>query len=212
MCVFRCSHSESLTNKLSVQTASRIGEHFAAPLISSIALSRHNDTAASIEQLLEAGAVVYATANGAAMEEYTALMVCSLANNLISVQALLQGGADPCYQTSSDGKSALHLAAAAGCISIYRALHAASSGRALRLVGESERVTATPLIAACIMEQYDSVDLLCALGADVNLSSVTGTTPLMAAVVDGQDTSILRFLLQQDGIEVNHRSNHGDTP
>jgi ankyrin repeat protein len=181
------------------------------PLLLSVAESGHSEAAASINLLLQAGAAVDATTSNSVAER-TTLMLCSFSGNLISVQALLQGGADPCYQASSDGVSALHLAASAGQIEICRVLNTASSGRALELVGKREGPGATPLIAACTAEQCASVELLCALGADVNHSSVSGNTPLMvAAGSDGCDTSILQFLLKQAGIQVNQRDDNGDT-
>eukprot|EP00953_Heterococcus_sp_UTEX-ZZ885_P032632 17024-Heterococcus_DN1.PRE.6 len=83
-------------------------------------------------------------------------------------------------------------------------MHAACSRQALELVGKGDRLSATPLITACAMEQYAAVKLLCELGADVNNTSVTGTTALMTvAASEGRNTSILQFLLQQDGINVN---------
>jgi Ankyrin repeats (many copies) len=183
-----------------------IGDQHTAPLITRVALSKHSDAAASIQLLLTAGAAVDAVANGTAsgILERTALVLCAVSGNLNSVPALLQGGANPCHQASGDGMTALHFAAAHGHLDICRALHTACSGRALELVGKGDRMSATPLIAACAMEQYAAVKLLCALGADVNNTSITGTTPLMtAAASEGRDTSILQFLLQQDGINVN---------
>jgi ankyrin repeat protein len=171
--------------------AALMGDHFAAPLITSVALSKHSDAAISIQLLLEAGADVDAIADSTAsgILSRTALVQCSISGNLTCVQALLQGGADPCHQASSgDGMSALHFAAAHDRLDICRALHTASSGRTLELVGKGDRMSATPLIAACAMEKYAAVKLLCALGA---------------AASEGRDTSILQFLLQQDGINVN---------
>jgi ankyrin repeat protein len=89
-------------------------QHKMVPLLTSVAASRHSDAADSIRLLLEAGAVVNVTSGNDSTSEYTALMVaCALPRNLKAVEALLQGGADPCYQTS-DGATALHLAASTG--------------------------------------------------------------------------------------------------
>jgi Ankyrin repeats (many copies) len=156
-----------------------IGDRYMAPLITRVAGSKHSEAAASIQLLLEAGADADAVANGTAsgILARTALTLCAIACNLSSVQALLQGSADadPCYQASSDGMSALQFAAAHGRLDICRALYTASSERVLELVGKSDEMIATPLIAACAMEQYAAVKLLCTLGADVNNTS-TGTT------------------------------------
>jgi ankyrin repeat protein len=170
------------------------------PLLSSVAGSRHSDAAASIKLLLQAGAAVDVTSRNTLWKR-TALMVsCSASCNLQAVQALLEGGADPCLQ----------VAASYGYTDVCNALHAASAGRALELTGKYDNLAATRLIAACAAEQYAVVELLCALGVDENHSSVTGNTPVMIAA-EAQDTSILQLLLQQDGIEVNHRNHNGDT-
>eukprot|EP00953_Heterococcus_sp_UTEX-ZZ885_P017438 9761-Heterococcus_DN1.PRE.1 len=180
------------------------------PLLTSIAASRHSDAAASIRLLLEAGAVIDATPGDDVGAEHTALMVaCALPKNFKAVQALLEGGADPYYQTS-DGASALHLAASKGLTNTCRALHTASAGRVLELTGRGDGLGITPLLSACAAEQFAVVKLLCTLRANVNHSNAAGITPLMAAM-HGQDTAILQLLLQQNSINVNHRKNNGDT-
>jgi uncharacterized protein len=172
----------------------RSEEHFQAPLA-----------------LLQAGAAVDAISTEATGERTALMLASSLSNNLSCVEALLQGGADPCYQASGDGMSALHLAAAAGFLDVCKVLHTASAS-ALELRGKEEGLRATPLIAACVKEQFASMKLLCTLGADVNRCSVSGRTPLMVAAGSKKlNTSILQFLLRQDGIQVNYRSDSGDT-
>jgi uncharacterized protein len=182
-----------------------------ALLLSSVAASQHGEAAASIRLLLQAGASVYAISSG--IGERTALMMaCSVSDNVSCVHALLKAGSDPCYQASSDGLTALHFAALAGCTATCLALHDASSGRTLELRGKADGLGATPLIAACVMKQYAVVNLLCELGADVNHASVTSNTPLIVtAASEKHDTLILQFLLQQDGIKVNHRNDSGET-
>eukprot|EP00953_Heterococcus_sp_UTEX-ZZ885_P032634 17024-Heterococcus_DN1.PRE.8 len=152
------------------------------PLLSSIAATRHSEPPASIELLLRAGAAVDATSTTTTVEL------------TLVVEALLQGGANPCYQASTEGTSVLHLAAAAGCTESCNAIHTASSGRALELTRKGYPLAATPLIAACAMRHLAVVELLCTLGADVNNSCVvTGDTPLMY------------------GVKVNQRNGDGDT-
>jgi ankyrin repeat protein len=180
------------------------------PLLFGIAMSRQSEAAASIELLLQAGTKVDAIADAAGLR--TALMVASsLSNNLHAVEALLHGGADPCLQPRTDGMSALHFATAKGYSDICSALHTASAGGALELVGKAEDVCATPLIAACSMDECAVVELLLALGANVNNSSTTGNTPLIVAAQKGKGTVVMKLLLQQDGIAVNHRNDGGDT-
>jgi uncharacterized protein len=181
------------------------------PLLTNVAASRHSDAAASIRLLLEAGAVVDGKPGNNSTLEHTALMVaCCLPNNLDAIQALLEGGADPCYRTSSYGATALHLAAMRGLTDICRALHAASSGRVLELTGKGDGQGMTPLLSACAMKQHAVVELLCTLGADVNAIGANGISPLIPVVAE-QDRSILQCLLQQDGIMVNQRNKDGYT-
>jgi ankyrin repeat protein len=171
-------------------------QHKHVPLLFHVAASRHSDAAASIKLLLQAGAIVDATPGNGGIGELTALMAaCCVPNNLNAVQALLDGGADSCYQTTTDGRSALHLAAVQGLTDTCRILHVASAGRALELTGKGAGEGVTALLAACSMNQCAVVELLCALGAAANHSDESGNTPLILAT-HGQDTSLLQFLLQ----------------
>eukprot|EP00953_Heterococcus_sp_UTEX-ZZ885_P029384 15599-Heterococcus_DN1.PRE.2 len=182
-----------------------------APLLSAVAVTRHKEAAASIKLLLQAGASVDATSSSAGIWERTALMVaCSVSDDLKTVQALLAGGADPCYQAGSDGITALHLAATVGCTDVCRELCTASSNRVLALTNKSDGCSATPLIAACVLEQHAVVKLLCELRANVHHGDAAGNTPLMVAA-EGPSTSVLQLLLQQSSINVNQRNDTGDT-
>jgi ankyrin repeat protein len=188
-----------------------MGGTFKALLLTSIAASGHNDAAASIELLLQAGAAVDAVSNSVGIIDRTALMVaCSICNNLHAVQALLRGGADPCRQASG-GIAALHLAASAGFTEVCRALYTASSS-VLELRGDGSTLSATPLIAAVSLDQYAVVKLLCSLGADVNHSDVAGNTALMVAAAEGENIDVLCLLLQQSRIDVNQRNDKGVQP
>eukprot|EP00953_Heterococcus_sp_UTEX-ZZ885_P039199 20105-Heterococcus_DN1.PRE.3 len=66
-------------------------------LLSGVAGSRHSETAASIKLLLHAGAAVDALSRTTNWERTALMLACSISSNLPAVQALLQGGADPCY-------------------------------------------------------------------------------------------------------------------
>jgi Ankyrin repeats (many copies) len=104
-----------------------------APLLCGLVLSNHREAADSLKLLLQAGAAADATFLDTAGEERTALLISGQQPGALTmVQALLDGGADPCYQTS-EGTSALYCAAARGRTSQCRALVAASSGQALEL-------------------------------------------------------------------------------
>jgi uncharacterized protein len=129
---------------------------------------------------------------------------------LTILQALLDGGADPCYQTRNHGTTALHTTAAGGylqhCIMLAAAMASAWRTLELRL-----RVTGhTPLLAACTLQRSDVVKQLCSLGADVNSSNYSSNTVLMMTARHG-NVSLLQYLLQQDCININQADNLGDT-
>jgi uncharacterized protein len=178
-----------------------------APLLCSIAGWAHSEAADSIKLLLQAGADTTATCEVAHQKLYTALMMAST-KPCASLQALLDGGADPCYQTGDERSTALHVAAANGFLQQCEMLVAASGGRALEIAQTSNGNT--PLLTACCNQKSAVVKLLCSLGADASSSNSFGNTALIIAAKLG-DVSLLRFLLQQIGVDVNHRKTEGST-
>jgi Ankyrin repeats (3 copies) len=176
---------------------------YTVPLLCGIMMSEsasQRDTTDSVRLLLQAGAAVDATFIDHAQEEQNALLLaCNLLGDLTIVQILLAAGADPCYQTCT-GATALHRAVEHGHASLCRALVAASSGRTLELEVTNGRLT--PLIAACAYKQEAVAVLLCTLGADINHTDSHGFTALAAAANEGCDDSLLRFLLQQRGVNI----------
>jgi ankyrin repeat protein len=181
-------------------------------LLISVVLQGPSEAADSIKLLLQAGAGTTQVCESPQFDEgsqfCTALMgalVLPVAQG--ALQALLAAGADPCYQTSDTGTSALHLAAMSGKLQHCEVLVAASAGRALHLTMSGGN---TPLLAASCAHESAAVKLLCSLGSDVNSSDSCGTTALMLAANNG-DVALLQLLLQQKGIKVNHSSNDGRT-
>jgi uncharacterized protein len=185
------------------------------PLLCSLVLSpNHREAADSIGLLLQAGAAADATFINDVQVESTALICAAhrpvALGGLTVLQSLLDGGADPCYQTQDCGTTALHAAAAAGYLQQCMLLAAAvtSAGRTLELRLSS--TGDTPLLTACALQRSDVVKQLCSLGANVNSSNYSGNTVLMIAARHG-DVSLLQYLLQQDGININQTDNLGDT-
>jgi uncharacterized protein len=179
------------------------------PLLCGLVLSEHREAAESVKLLLQSGAAADATFLDDAQREHIAPLIACELGDLTILQALLDGGAYPCYQTSSDYKTALHAAAMKGCVSTCRALIAASSGRALELELKDGR--STPLIAACANNHEAVVKLLCTLGADVTHTDACGNTALMVAANAGCSVTLLQFLLQQRGVSVNQTEEKGVT-
>jgi serine/threonine-protein phosphatase 6 regulatory ankyrin repeat subunit B len=165
------------------------------------------EAADSIKLLLRAGADTTALYEVAPWL-YTALMVACTQPCCSILQALLDGGADPCYQTRDFGTTALHIAAVNGMLQQCEILVTASAGRALELAVTHDGNT--PLLSACYERQSAAVKLLCSLGADVNSSNHSGDTALLVASTHG-DVPLLRFLLQQNGVKVNHSNSEGRT-
>jgi ankyrin repeat protein len=186
------------------------GSFCTAPLLCGLVLSKHREAADSIKLLLQAGAAVGATFVDPTQCERTALLVASFQpGGLTILQALLEAGADPCYQTRDTGVSALYLAAIHGCTSTCRALVAASSGRALELECKDNR--STPLMMACVAKSDAVVELLCTLGADVTHTDAYGNTALLTAADVGCSAALLQFLLQQRGVNINQTNINGNT-
>jgi ankyrin repeat protein len=181
-------------------------------LLFSVAIQGHSEAADSIKLLLQAGADTTQLCEAPECDEGTRFctaLMGALAQPVTqgALQALLDGGADPCYQTGDTGTSALHVAAMSGALQHCEVLVAASAGRALHLTMCGGN---TPLLAASCAHESAAVKMLCSLGSDVNSSDSCGTTALMLAANDG-DVALLQFLLQQKGIKVNHSSNDGRT-
>jgi ankyrin repeat protein len=176
------------------------------PLLCNIANMEHCTAAGSINLLLQAGADTAAVSD-IAPQLHTALMIACTQPCCSALQALLDGGADPCYQTRDCGATALHIAAVNDVLQHCEILVAASAGRALELAMHDG---STPLLSACYAHESAAVKLLCSLGADVNSSNHRGDTALTAVARCG-DVALLQFLLQQTGINVNYSSSEGRT-
>jgi ankyrin repeat protein len=133
------------------------------------------------------------------------------------VKVLLRAGADAKSYRDSDGCSALHIATAAGHISIAKALHAAGADLGMR-TGDGS----TALIWATVNEKPQSVRWLLANGADPNAS--VSDTPIGGGLcclplnVHGRTTALyhaahynlpeLVKLLLAGGAHVNERTVH----
>jgi ankyrin repeat protein len=183
-----------------------------APVLCGVVDSLRNggEVASSVRLLLHAGAAVDATFVGADGSMHTALQVASMHKPFGAadcLQALLDGGADPCYQTAK-GVSVMHYAAANGNLEGCKKLHAASSGRTLDIEGGLEVLGVTPLLLACSSNQIAAVQLLCELGADVKHRDNEDRTALMYAAAEA-DAPLVHYLLER--VSINVTDNRGDT-
>eukprot|EP00953_Heterococcus_sp_UTEX-ZZ885_P025474 13854-Heterococcus_DN1.PRE.1 len=149
----------------------------------------HYKVAGSIKLLLQAGADTAAVSD-VAPQLHTALMIACTHPCCSALQALLDGGADPCYQTRDCGATALHIAAVNDVLQHCEILHF------------------TAISMLCTRERC--CEAAVSLGADVNSSNRCGDTALTAVARCG-DVALLQFLLQQTSINVNYSSCEGRT-
>lgn len=69
----------------------------------------------------------------------------------------------------------------------------------------------TPLHSACRWNAFECVELLLSRGANVNLTTQGGQSPLILAAVAGNSRATLQLLLMQPGLDGRHRNCQGDT-
>lgn len=106
-------------------------------------------------------------------------------------EVLLDRGADP-TPSSTDGETALHLAASRMQVSFVRRLVEAGAD-----VAAENEAGETPLAHAACKNRFDTVELLLEVGADVNHGDQHARTPLVTAISCGSSTSV-RYLLRAD--------------
>jgi Ankyrin repeats (3 copies) len=107
---------------------------FQAPLLMVAVMLHHNENAGSIQALLGAGANAEASFVSPFNDEHrTALMMAASSCCEEPLRALLTARADACVQSTSDGATALHMAALGGDIVKCGMLIEASGGRVLNV-------------------------------------------------------------------------------
>lgn len=135
----------------------------------------------------------------------TALMRAAAFGQTAMVDALLQAGAKPSFMNG--GKTALHFAAARGHVDVIRALVRAKADINARF---SER-DATPLFAAVMAEQPESVRALIDLGADTTAGD-SSMTPLEYATWRA-NAPLVRELVKNGRTAVNtHHPSKKESP
>jgi uncharacterized protein len=134
--------------------------------------------------------------------------LCKQRESSSAVQALLEGGADPCWQARVCGGSAIHYAAGAGGLEACKLLISASSGRVLSLRDDQGEAA---LNVAARRKHLHVAKLLCEHGADVNNVNMLGRPALHSAVIE-HDHSMLKYLLSRDTINVSVAYGDGHTP
>jgi hypothetical protein len=155
--------------------------------------------------------------SGAETEWSILLMEEAVLNHASSVQLLLEQGADASAVNERTGLNALHTAVQKSCYETVRMLvekGADVNARQQDVVGPDKiRIqkvnNANAALSDAAAESIRMVQLLIELGADVDVQSTGGYTPLMVAAGRGK-TDIVKELLEA-GANANIKSKNGET-
>jgi ankyrin repeat protein len=164
------------------------------------------DKTKTIHILLENGADVNVQDESWLKTGRTPLMYAVMQGNAALVQALLGKGATLDLK-NKDGDTAVSLAKKDGLEYIAQLLEK-HAGSANESAGQANPDT-HPLFIAIREDRPDKVKALISKGADVNLRTPTGSTPLMYAA-DGNKLAIIRTLLRS-GADVNAKNGANNT-
>jgi ankyrin repeat protein len=162
----------------------------------------------AVSLLIGAGANPNAISIVDGVERTALAWVCRPGHCSSAVQALLEGGAEPCWQERVRGGAAIHYAAGAGRLKTCKLLIAASGGRVLALRDDEGEAA---LNVAARSQHLHLVKLFCEHGADLNTVDIDGRPALYSAVAL-HDHTLLEYLLSRDTINVSVVFRDGHTP
>jgi ankyrin repeat protein len=196
----------------------RDNKSFRVPLLHSAVLHHHlcGEHRESIEMLLNAGARIDTVGYAPNGSDRSCVMWAAGIECIEPLRLLLQRGADPCWQ-STDGLSALHLAALFGPVAKCELLLQASEGRALSLrVTETASTALSYAVEACDLA---AVKLLLQHGADLREVELKMTTLLHTAAAQVAESNsgtpccvpVMQYLLTM-GLDVNAQQQSKMTP
>ena len=157
---------------------------FSSPELSTLADAVRRGDAPEIRRQLES-----VPADSAGSDGNTLLMEAIRAGSQVSVEALLEGGADP-NRANARGETAVHAAAFEGDAAILRAVLAHGGNADAR----NPHTGGTPLMQALLSPQTQQDEILLAAGADPNLADKNGDVPLHVAGRTNNGAAILRLL------------------
>jgi ankyrin len=184
------------------------GRSITAPLLAAVIHNHHPEAASVIDVLLKAGADVEAFYTNFDGKERNALMAAaSCACCRSPLERLLQGGANACARSRSDGVTALHTAAQSGRVDKCNLVLAASAGKLLEL---KDQWGNTPLLTAAAHGNTAVVELLHKCGANINASDSRGFGAMQSAA-GGAYLGVLRYLIHSK-VNVNKPAKGGETP
>ncbi len=157
---------------------------FSNPELSPLASAVRGGDAAEIRRQLERVPADTPGSNGD-----TLLFEAIRANRPASVEALLEGGADP-NRTNARGETAVHAAAFADNPELLKTVLAHGGNADARNAQTGE----TPLMRALLSPNATQYTVLLDAGADPNLADNNGATPLLVAARTNAGAAILQLL------------------
>jgi Ankyrin repeats (3 copies)/Ankyrin repeats (many copies) len=138
----------------------------ALPLLHSAVIAHHGKHKGNIKILLDAGANINLAVLAPDNNDRTALMAaCDPYCCIEPIDQLLKAGADPCLQSTSDGDTALHIAAKRGHTAVCKKLLQAGGARLLHKINCFKQTPMSPAVSGGSVEV---VQLLHEQGALLN--------------------------------------------
>ena len=127
--------------------------------------------------------------------------------HLDRVRALLDEKPELLSFRDLDGYTAFHRAAYGNHVDVLRHLLDRDGADLHILTMDSW----TPLHSACRWNAFECVELLLSRGANLNLTTDGGQSPLILAAVAGNSRATLQLLLMQPDLDGRHKNCQGDT-
>jgi ankyrin repeat protein len=149
----------------------------------------HRELAECVRLLVAAGADINATANYDGDERTALMYACERSCCIKALQSFLQNGADVIVRSPSDGMTALHQAATAGCTASCKLLVA----KEISLVHVRDSEGRTALVCAVAFGPLEAIKMLLQHGADINSRDTLNRTPLMAVCALNRRIDVAAF-------------------
>ncbi|MEN5060768.1 ankyrin repeat domain-containing protein [Luteimonas sp. TWI1416] len=172
---------------------------FNSPSTASLADAVRRDDAAEVRRQLQQ---VPADTPGSQGE--TLLMEAIRQRRAASVEALLEGGADP-DRVDARGETPVHAAAFSGNPAILRSVLAHGGDKDAR----NPHTGATPLVQALLSPEAGQAEVLLEAGADPDIADRNGDMPLHVAARTNGGAAILALL--RSGADPEARNSRGDS-
>jgi ankyrin repeat protein len=184
------------------------GNSIHVALLVAVIINHHPEAALAIELLLKAGVdaeVTYTDCHGQERNAVMSAATCTCCRR--PLETLLQGGANSCARSRTDGVTALHAAAQSGRYDKCNLVLLASGGK---LLEARDSAGSTPLLTAAAHGHAAVVELLHKCGANITASDARGFGAMQSAA-GGAYLGVLRYLISCQ-VNVNKPAKGGETP